>query len=158
MRVLAPVLLLLLAACAHPGRVPPGTPAGEVQRILGAPAFEFGTPEGGRKLAYPMGPLGTETYMVHLDRDGRVARVEQVLNDTQFLGIQPGVTTGQEVRYLIGPPYRVTRFDNLRQDAWDYRFRDSWGYQADFSVMVDDRGVVASKVIVRLELGRDSRP
>ncbi len=128
---------------------------GEVRKAMGTPGLEFANGDGTRQLAYPKGPLGTETYMVFLRRDGIVDRIEQVLNDDSFHRIMPGRTSGDDVRRMIGPPWRTVRFDTLRQDAWDYRFRDSWGYMADFSVMVDDRGLVASKVVVRIESGRD---
>ena len=55
----------------------------------------------------------------------------------------------------IGPPWQRVYFGNLRQTAWDYRYRDSWGYVAVLSVMVDDAGLVASRVTQRIE--RDNR-
>ncbi len=139
-------------ACAQ---LQPGAPESEVAAYGKAPAATYDNPDGSRQLVFPTGPLGTETYMVHV-KAGAVQRVEQVLTDQTFGRIQAGVTTQQEVRRMIGPPWRVVRFDNLRQDAWDYRFRDTWGYLADFSVMLDDRGIVAGKVVARIESGRDS--
>jgi hypothetical protein len=32
------------------------------------------------------------------------------------------------------------RFNNTRTTAWDYHYRDTWGYDADFSVIIDDGG------------------
>ena len=121
---------------------------------MGPPALEFDNPDGSRQLAYTTGPLGTQTFMVYV-KGGSVERIEQVLTDDMFFRIQSGVTTREDVRRMIGPPYRIVRFENLKQHAWDYRFRDTWGYLADFSVMIDDRGIVASKVIARIE-PRDS--
>ena len=67
---------------------------------------------------------------------------------------RPAYTRAQLER-LIGPPWRTVDFPNLRQVAWDYVFQDSWGYIVDFSVMLDERGVVAATVYARRESGRD---
>ena len=64
------------------------------------------------------------------------------------------VTLGQseqEITGLLGIPHRRVRFDNLKSTAWDYRYRDSWGYWVDFSVMIGDDGRVVNKVSVRIE-------
>jgi len=145
---------LVVAACTPMASIPPGAPESQARGVLGAPAAEFDNPDGTHQLVYPRGPLGTETYMVYL-KGGTVQRVEQVLTDDNFYRIQSGVTTADQVRRMIGPPSRVVRFENLKQFAWDYRFRDTWGYLAIFSVMIDDRGMVASKVIARIESSKD---
>jgi len=151
MRIMAVLLAsLVLTACAQLAAVRPGASEADLRRALGVPAQEFDHADGMRQLVYPTGPQGTQTFMVYV-RGGAVQRAEQVLTDDTFFRIQNGITTGDEVRRLIGPPWRIVRFDNLRQDAWDYRFRDTWGYLADFSVMIDDRGIVASKVTARIE-------
>jgi hypothetical protein len=146
------VAAALLSGCAGMG-VQPGAPEAEARRAMGTPATEYTLADGTRQLVYPTGPLGTQTFMVYVS-NGSVQRVQQVLGDDTFYRIQNGMS-GDEVRRMIGPPWRVTRFDNLGQTAWDYRFRDTWGYLADFSAMIDDRGLVAGKVIVRIESGRD---
>ncbi|QJR10310.1 hypothetical protein DSM104443_01365 [Usitatibacter rugosus] len=145
---------LIVAACTPMASIPPGTPEAQARGAFGAPAAEFDYPDGTHQLVYPRGPLGTETYMVFL-KGGTVQRVEQALTDDNFYRIQAGVTTAEQVRRMIGPPSRVVRFENLQQFAWDYRFRDTWGYLAIFSVMIDDRGMVASKVIARIESSKD---
>jgi hypothetical protein len=152
--IILQLLALLLAACTPFGLVRPGAPEAEMRRSMGTPAMEFDNPDGSRQLVFTTGPLGTQTFMVTVS-NGTVRRSEQVLTDDTFFRIHAGTTTREEVRHMIGPPYRVVRFNNLGQDAWDYRFRDTWGYLADFSVMIDDRGVVANKVITRMESGRD---
>lgn len=145
---------LAIGACAPFAGVRPGAPEADARHAMGQPALEFDHPDGSHQLAYTTGPLGTQTFMVYV-KAGSVQRIEQVLTDDTFHRIQAGITTREEVRRMIGPPYRVVRFENLKQHAWDYRFRDTWGYLADFSVMIDDRGIVAGKVIARIE-PRDS--
>jgi outer membrane protein assembly factor BamE (lipoprotein component of BamABCDE complex) len=149
--LLAPALLA--SACAVQS-LRPGATAEEVVSKMGAPAVELRNADGTRHLAYPSGPFGEQTYMAHVGSDGRLKGVEQVLDDTRFNAISRGMTSDELLR-LIGPPWQRVYFNNLRQTAWDYRYRDSWGYVAILSVMVDDSGVVASRITQRLE--RDSR-
>ena len=144
---------LALTSCAELG-VRAGAPEAAARAAYGPPAQELDLPDGVRQLVYPTGPLGTRTFMVYV-KTGTIQRVDQVLTDDTFFRIQTGTTTRDEVRRMIGPPSRIVRFENLKQDAWDYRFRDAWGYLADFSVMIDDRGIVAGKVTARIE-ARDS--
>ena len=62
-----------------------------------------------------------------------------------------------DVTTLLGNPWRRVRFDNLKSTAMDYRYRDTWGYWVDFSVMVGDDGKVVGKVSRRIDpvLGKD---
>jgi hypothetical protein len=59
--------------------------------------------------------------------------------------------TEQEVANLLSLPYRRIRFDNIKQTALDYRYKDTWGYQVDFSVMMGDNGLVVGKVSRRID-------
>jgi outer membrane protein assembly factor BamE (lipoprotein component of BamABCDE complex) len=58
-----------------------------------------------------------------------------------------------EVTALLGAPYQRIRFDNLKATAWDYVYKDTWGYWVDFSVMVGDDGRVVNKVSRRIDTG-----
>lgn len=104
--------------------------------------------KGGQRQFFTSGPLGTTTYRVDLDASGRVLTREQVLTEGIFQRIRAGMKA-REVLEWIGPPNGKMRFDNLRLTAWDYHYRDGWGYIADLSVMVDDAGIVAGKSSVR---------
>jgi outer membrane protein assembly factor BamE (lipoprotein component of BamABCDE complex) len=152
-RALLVLPALLSAACAMQG-LRPGATAEEVVSTMGRPAVELRDPDGSRHLVYPSGPFGLQTHVAHVGSDGRLRGVEQVLDDTRFNAISPGMTTDELLR-LIGPPWQRVYFNNLRQTAWDYRYRDSWGYVAVLSVMVDDAGRVASRITQRIE--RDTR-
>jgi len=144
---------LLGAACAsYSGRgLQPGVSSeDEVRRTMGAPAMELGNPDGSKQLAYPRGPLGTETFMVRVGRDGLVQGVDQVLRDEVFYRIVPGITKDDVLR-LIGPPSEMMEFPRLQQTAWEYRYQDAWGYTAFLSVMIDPQGIVAGRTTRRLD-------
>lgn len=72
------------------------------------------------------------------------------LNDDIIARVVPG-QSAQEITTLLGAPHRRVRFDNLKSTAWDYRYRDTWGYWVDFSVMIGDDGRVVNKVSVRID-------
>jgi outer membrane protein assembly factor BamE (lipoprotein component of BamABCDE complex) len=145
----------ILAGCAV-GRLEPGrSTEADVRAALGEPARVYPVPDGTRMLAFPQGPAGTQTYMAHVTADGRLTRFEQVLSNDQFRRIERGTTTGAQLERLIGPPWRVMDFPNKKQVAWDYVFQDEWGYVVDFSVMLDERGIVAETAYARRESGRD---
>jgi len=70
------------------------------------------------------------------------------LTDAAAARIERGMTT-EQVRGLIGEPWNTVRFDNTHTTAWDYEYHDDWGYDAVFSVIFDDAGVVVGKISVR---------
>ena len=72
------------------------------------------------------------------------------LNDDIVARISPGQSQ-PEVTALLGIPHRKLRFDNLKSTAWDYIYKDSWGYWVAFSVMMGDDGRVVNKVSRRIE-------
>lgn len=149
-------LATLLAACAsydgHTLRAGASSEA-EVVGVMGAPAMQFESGDGSRRLVYPRGPLGTQTYMADVGKDGILRAVKPVLNDDVFYRIQPGMTRDEVLR-MIGPPGETMTFPRLGQVSWDYRYMDTWGYVAIFSVNLDANGIVVSKFTRRVERDR----
>jgi outer membrane protein assembly factor BamE (lipoprotein component of BamABCDE complex) len=76
--------------------------------------------------------------------EGTSQPATRVLRDQVFRQIQPGFNAG-EVLAIIGAPHRKSRFEATKTTAWDYSYRDTWGYEAEFSVILDDAGVVVGK-------------
>jgi hypothetical protein len=122
----------------------------EVRGVMGAPALEFIGEDGNRNLVYPRGPLGTQTFMVSVGGDGVMREVKPVLKDDTFYRIRPGLTE-QDILHMIGPPGETMHFARTDTTAWDYRYVDTWGYLAIFSVIFDNKAVVVSKVTRRIE-------
>ena len=72
-------------------------------------------------------------------------------------GLIPQVQQGmsrEQVTAVLGPPDEAMAFDNTRTVAWDYRYTDTWGFMAMFSVTFDDGGRVVSTFSRRLNDGR----
>jgi hypothetical protein len=93
--------------------------------------------------------------MADLGPDGRLIVVRQALGEDTFRRISAG-TTRDEVLRLIGPPSDTMAFERMGQVAWMWRFRDLWGYTADYSVTFDSRWIAVSTFTTRLE--RERRP
>ena len=91
-----------------------------------------------------------QTLAVDTDAGGQVTQRVRVLTDERLASIPVGMD-GADLLKLIGPPYRKIEFERQRQTAWDYRYTDSWGYIVEFSVMIDARQKVASKVSRRID-------
>lgn len=149
---LALAAAVLASACAsysgyglHPG----SSTADDVVRTMGKPAAEFDEPGGGRELFFPRGPLGTETFVAHVDASGVLRGIEQVLDDDHFRAIHEGQTRDQVLR-RIGPPGDSMRFNNGTY-AWIWRFKDTWGYLSDLNVTFDRNDIVVAKIAIRVE-------
>ena len=155
-RTLSITAVLVAAGCAsYDGYSlrPGASTEAEVRAVMGAPAAEFREADGSSRLAYPRGPLGTQTFMADLGPDGVLRGVQPVLGDGSFNRIQPGLTR-QDVLRMIGPPGETMTFSQSGNTAWDYRYVDTWGYRAIFSVTFNPSGVVVSKISQRLERDR----
>ncbi len=143
---------VLVAACASYsgyGLQPGSATADDVRRVMGKPAMELQESGGGHELIYPKGPLGTQTFVAHVDSSGVLKGIEQVLDDEHFRAIREGQTRDEVLR-LIGPPGDKMRFNNGTY-AWIWRFQDSWGYLSDFNVTFDRNDIVLGKIAIRLE-------
>jgi hypothetical protein len=154
MRALIFILLLtLLTACAaySGNNLKPGQAKLEdVLRTMGQPEMRWRNTDGSQQLAYPRGPLGVQTYMVHIGADGVMQNIENVLNAKNFSTIQAGMTK-QQVLKTLGPPAPYsTRYFKARDElAWEWRYCDAWNATARFNVLFD-----ASKELVRSTFSR----
>jgi hypothetical protein len=144
------VIALLLSACAsYDGRgLKPGiTTLPEVIALMGEPAMRWNEPDGRVQLAYPRGPAGTQTYMAYVAADGRLERIEGVLETPHFARIRPGVSDENDVLKLIGPPQpQWTVYFKARDElAWEWNICDDWHQVARFHVLFDaTTGIVRS--------------
>ena len=122
-KTVAPILALLLAACAGlPPSVPPGASKAEVEASLGKPADMVNAPGGEVVWQYPRGPAGQFTYMVAFGADGRAKGVTQALTWENFATIRPGMTR-DDIRLRFGRPTTVVTYRNLGEEVWTYRYQ-----------------------------------
>lgn len=148
-RGLAILGAMLVAACAGYGGsdLKPGVSTRpEVLASMGTPAMTWKNTDGGEQLAYPRGPEGTQTFMAWIGPDGRLQRIEKVLEDAQFSRIRNGMHKDEVLRILGPSGARWTQFYSRRNElALSWLFCNSWNVQEFFDVMVDaDTGIVRS--------------
>ena len=147
---LATLSLLLIAACA--GSLVPGDARLEdVERRMGTAALRWQEADGSLQLAYPQGPMGFATHMIHLAPDGRLLRIENVLDSEHFAQIVPGMDQDQVLRVLGPPqPHWTVYFAARDELAWEWRYCDAWNAAARFDVLFDaTRGTVRSTLSLR---------
>jgi hypothetical protein len=131
----------LLSACASYsgyGLKPGVATVVEVIETMGKPALSWQDSDGSEQLAYPRGPAGTQTFMVFIAPDGRLQRIEPVLNMEHFALVQAGMNQDSVLR-LLGPsvPQWTDYFQARDELVWEWQFCDSWNQLARFDVLFD---------------------
>jgi outer membrane protein assembly factor BamE (lipoprotein component of BamABCDE complex) len=75
--------------------------------------------------------------------------------DNQTLAkLQVGKSTTAEVKDLLGPPIRTTRFDRLQREVWEYRRYEDPFNEYEVSVQFSPDGIVREVLVLR-NLNRD---
>jgi len=106
-------------------RVAPGASAADVRASAGAPTEERELGNGMKAWFYESGPNGWTTYRVRLDGTGHVVDREQVLTEKSFRAeLMASKTSRNEVLDRLGRPSYVSRFPNLSEEVWTYRYLD----------------------------------
>lgn len=154
-------LCLALGGCAgYAGnRLQPGVSGrAEVLAEMGEPAMGWQAADGGEQLAYPRGPLGPHTYMVFIGPDGRLQKIENVLDVPHFARIVAGKSDQAAVLRLLGPPVPewTVYFEARDELVWEWLFCDEFSRLARFSVLFDGMAGAVRTTMQRPESrGRD---
>jgi hypothetical protein len=135
------VATLFLSACAgySGSNLKPGASTlPEVTASMGEPAITWKNPDGSEQLAFPRGPAGTQTFMAYIGPDGKLQRIEAVLNMAHFARIRAGMSK-DDVQRVIGPPWApwTQLFASSNTLAWSWLFCDSFSLQTFFDVLFD---------------------
>ena len=127
--------------------VQPGMSREQVMASYGTPTRVVALTTGTR-LQYSRQPAGQSAVMVDLDAAGKVASVREVLKLHEFLRIEPGKWTRDDVEREFGPPARIDGVASWSGDIMNYRWRDNlqdmfyWVYlDADNRVQRTGQGV-----------------
>lgn len=75
-------------------------------------------------------------------------------SDALFGRVHAGDTRAA-VERLLGPPDSRVVFDRSGNEGWDYRYEDSWGYIAIYSVTFSPDGLVVATLSNRVNAGGD---
>jgi len=139
--IAALVAALVLGACATPASLQPGATETEVLNKYGKPDSQFPMPDGGKRFEYNRGEWMQYSWMVDVDRDGRVVRVDQVRDEQHFAQLRPGTDTEGSVKQQLGTPWKVEYYPPSMLTGWLYPYREAGIYQSVMTVMFDPNGV-----------------
>lgn len=126
----------------------------DVRMQYGEPEKVWDGPDGGTVLEYNRQPAGHRNYMITLDREGRLYRIDQVLRQENFQRIEAGMPR-QEVRMMLGKPAQEEKFP-LKNETWlSWRYLDGTESML-FHVVLSNAGEVLRTVRTADEKGNSS--
>lgn len=151
--ILAALLTTTLLGCAGTPLYPGQTGEAEIRAHFGQPAMEWQNTDGSVTLEYPHGPAGTTTDMVTLNPDRTLRGIEQVLSNSYFAKVKPGMSQ-DEVRRLLGRPGEIRPPYADKGAEWKWHINDliafeEWYFFVDF----DRDGKVISSEKMRVVRG-----
>jgi len=120
----------LLGACASYsgyGLKPGISTEADTRAVMGAPfAVHKAAPGAGyaESWEYPHGPMGRQTFMARFDTQGRLLRIDQVLQVASVQALTIGVSTRDDVRDVLGRPGYVILKNFQGRESWDYFAKD----------------------------------
>jgi hypothetical protein len=143
-------LALLLAACATPLSLKPGTSIEEARSTLGRPTAEVRLPDGGTRLQFSGQPNNQSVVNADFDAQGRLRVVEEMMTDESFARVRAGKDTKADVLRDFGTPAETFHYRLSNESAFMYRYYTHGGFKAAMFIYFDPAGVVK-----RTETGMD---
>jgi len=143
MKTPVPLVLLLLGACAGPyaGRdLAPGKSMAETEAVMGRAAETLVDAGGYTVWFYPTAPNGRNTWAARFLPEDKLVAVEQRLTKENIARVVPDKSVKQEVRELLGPPWKAYRTLDGHEE-WDYRVMVDMR-KFDFLLQFREDGVV----------------
>jgi hypothetical protein len=120
-RVIIFAAVAALSACSSMRMPEPGISASQLEAQMGPAADKRVHSDGETLYYYPSQPYGLAMWVARVGADGRLIRMEQRLTDENVARIERGKTRADDVRDLLGPPYKVWPFPRMQRDIWEYR-------------------------------------
>jgi hypothetical protein len=149
---LASVLLgvLMLAGCAgYSGRglVPGQSTEQEVESLMGPAADVRKAPNGDTLRYYSREPYGRRIYLASIGADGKLRSLDDTLTEENVARLRAGTSREDDVRALIGPPFRVDQFPRMQREIWTYKMY-SGTFPKDLYVQFSPDRVVREVMII----------
>ncbi len=127
MKRLLALLCSLLTALGLPGcdqaalqELRPGvSTAQEVRQRMGPPNHEWQNEDGSVTWEFSRQPQGTVCYMATIGPDQVLRGIDQVLNESTFERLKPGMTSPEVLRRL-GRPAKREFFELKQQHVWSW--------------------------------------
>jgi hypothetical protein len=115
--------LTVLAGCASfsgSSLVPGKSTAQEVEALMGVPAERIRLADGDTNWYYSRQPTGRMMFVLRMSPEGVVRSREQVLTEQNLTRLVRGVTTREQAREIVGPPWRISKLERQERDVWEY--------------------------------------
>jgi hypothetical protein len=144
MRAMGFLAALLAAGCAtlDDSKLVPGQSTKEqVSALMGEPALVLKRPQGETHQYHQRYLQGPAMFVARIGADGRLLGIEQRLVSANIHAIKEGMRA-EQVKELLGPPYKTSRVPRLELDAWEYPWRHMGQELRVLWVHVSDDGVV----------------
>ncbi|MEK6244203.1 MAG: hypothetical protein AABM33_06845 [Pseudomonadota bacterium] len=152
MKRFAAGFMMLLAGCASfdgRGLVPEQSTAQDVAALMGTPADRITVSGGDTIWYYPRAPMGMHTFAVRMSSAGVLRSIDQLLTEQNLRNLVAGVTTGSQVREVLGPPWRTTRTDRMQRDVWEYSMLNSAQWPFYLYVQLSYDGIVREVLLLK---------
>ena len=76
--------------------------------------------DGTKLLYFSRLPFGRAIYKASVGADGILRGFEHTLSDENMLRLRPDAMTKDDVRELLGPPWRISREPRRPWETWEY--------------------------------------
>jgi outer membrane protein assembly factor BamE (lipoprotein component of BamABCDE complex) len=130
------------------------TTEAQIRDQMGEPETTRTYTNGSKRLEYPRGPAGTNTYFVDIDPNGRFVAVTQVLTAENIAKIRPGMTQ-DEVRRILGKPTTIAVYRLKQETVWSWHWEEG-GVTRDamFNAHFGPDGIVSTTSRSDIQRGR----
>jgi hypothetical protein len=117
--------LSLVSCASYDGRslIPGKSTDAEVEALMGPSADRRSGPNGETVRYYSRLPFGRVIFAARFGPDGRLKALEQRLIEDNFERLKSGVSRADDVRELLGPPYRIEQFPRMQREIWTYQWQ-----------------------------------
>ena len=138
--VLIPATLFSLPGCdyfAEKKLVPGVHTEADVRNFMGKPEMIREEPDGSRRLEYPRSPMGSQTYFVYLDRNGKYVAMEKAMSEANFAKVRPGMGK-DDVRGILGKQTDILPLKLKDVEVWSWRYEGDGNTTMLFNVTFDN--------------------
>jgi hypothetical protein len=120
---LAVMIVALLQGCASfdgRGLATGQSTAKDVEALMGVPTERIKLPDGDTAWYYSRQPTGRMMYAVRFSPDGVMRSKEQLLTEQNFARLTREMTTREQARVIVGPPWRTSKLERQQREVWEY--------------------------------------
>ena len=120
-RLLIVAVVAGLAGCGSLRSPEPGMTTEQLESSMGIAADKRVHSDGETWYYYPRQPHGLQMVVARVGKEGRVLAVEQRLTDENVARLEKGKTRADDVRDLLGPPWKVWPYPRMQREIWTYQ-------------------------------------